>query len=167
MFACICVCVNRRTLPVKAGKIDQQNNTNVYMDPLYTTHIVTGAGGCREFYDFYDEVFYGAWSVIRSASYGYGRMTVYNATHLHWEQLLDEGRGGTDSLWIVKQDKHQSSQQSDNNTEAADFQVATIESAELNGDNVSVETFIAPTPVVAAPSTTLLGEIKSQQIATE
>lgn len=77
----------------------------MYVDPLYPTHIISGAGGCREYYDYYDEVFYGAWSVLRSSTYGYGHLTVHNATHLYWEQLLDEGHGGKDTLWIVKQKK--------------------------------------------------------------
>lgn len=77
----------------------------MYIDPMYITHVVTGAGGCREFYDYYDNVFYGAWSVVRSSTYGYGRLTVHNETHLSWVQLLDEGRGGTDPLWIIKKGK--------------------------------------------------------------
>ena len=42
------------------------------------------------------------WSVVRSATYGYGHLVVHNRTHLQWDQLLDEGRGGTDQLWIIK-----------------------------------------------------------------
>jgi hypothetical protein len=47
----------------------------------------------------------GPWSVVRSSTYGYGHLTVYNSTHLYWEQLLDEGRGGKDPLWIIKKSK--------------------------------------------------------------
>lgn len=91
-----------RTLPVRNGVIDQQADLNRYVDPKYPTHIIAGAGGCREYFNYFDEVFYGPWSVVRSATYGYGHLTVHNATHLHWDQLLDEGRGGRDELWIVK-----------------------------------------------------------------
>jgi len=93
-----------RTWPVYNGTIDksQEAHPNLYHNPKYTTHIVSGSGGCQEYFDYYDDVFYGPWSVVRSSTYGYGHLTIHNETHLHWEQLLDEGHGGTDELWIVK-----------------------------------------------------------------
>ena len=93
-----------RTYPTRNGSIDTASivSANEYLNPRYPTHIITGSGGCREYFDWYDQVFYGPWSVVRSATYGYGHLTIHNATHLHWEQLLDEGRGGTDPLWIIK-----------------------------------------------------------------
>jgi hypothetical protein len=64
-----------RTLPVKNGVIDTaQTNPNMYVDPLYPTHIITGAGGCREFYDYYDEVFYGQHGNIQCM---HGLISVY------------------------------------------------------------------------------------------
>ncbi len=33
---------------------------------------------------------------------GYGRLTIHNHTHLLWEQLLEEGTAGKDSIWIEK-----------------------------------------------------------------
>jgi hypothetical protein len=94
-----------RTLPVYNGTIDFQPNTNVYVDPKYPMMIISGSAGCREFFNYYDSVFYGAWSVYRSASYGYGHLTIHNSTHLYWDQLIDEGRGGKDTMWIVKKGK--------------------------------------------------------------
>ena len=38
-----------------------------------------------------------------SASYGFGHLIIHNSSHLYWEQLLNEGQGGKDTLWIVKQ----------------------------------------------------------------
>ena len=37
-----------------------------------------------------------------SASYGFGHLIIHNTSHLYWEQLLNEGQGGKDTLWIVK-----------------------------------------------------------------
>jgi hypothetical protein len=91
-----------RTLPVSNGIIDRQADTGRYVDPQYTTHIVSGSAGCREQLDYYDTVMYGPWSVVRSSTYGFGLLTVHNATHLHWEQIIDESRGGNDHMWIVK-----------------------------------------------------------------
>ena len=46
-----------------------------------------------------------------SASYGFGHLIIHNTSHLYWEQLLNEGQGGKDTLWIVKQtDGHSSGQ---------------------------------------------------------
>lgn len=97
-----------RTFPVFNGTIDHDSimNNNVYVNPRYPTHVVSGSGGCREFLDYYDEVFYGPWSAFRSSTYGYGYLQVQNKTHLHWTQLLDEGHGGTDELWYVYHTSH-------------------------------------------------------------
>lgn len=96
-----------RTLPVKNGTIDFQKDVNKYIDPKYPAHIITGSGGCREYYDYFDEVFYGAWSVFRSASYGYGHLTVYNSTHLYWDQIIDEDRAPRDTMWIIKKSREE------------------------------------------------------------
>jgi len=104
-----------RTYPTYNGTSDLEcvtsvqtgrDNIDVYTHPKYTTYIVAGSAGCREYFDIFDPVFYGHYSAFRSGTYGYGIMTVHNATHVHWSQKLDEGRGVTDQLWIVKKDKH-------------------------------------------------------------
>ena len=102
-----------RTYPTRNGTVDWSSvrNDNLYVNPAYPTHIITGSGGCREYFDYYDRVFYGPWSVVRSATYGYGHLTVYNETHMLWDQGLDEGRGGVDTLWIVKDGKTKQKQQ--------------------------------------------------------
>jgi len=93
-----------RTYPVFQGVIDwgSVKTENLYVDPKVPTYIIAGSAGCREYFDDFDEVFFGPWSAYRSATYGYGRMTIHNATHLHWTQLIDEGHAGTDELWIQK-----------------------------------------------------------------
>jgi len=90
-----------RTFPVYQGLIDVQAN-NTYTNPKYPAHIITGSAGCQENYDTFDYVFYGPWSVLRSSSWGYGHLKVYNSTHLYWDQALDEGRSGWDTLWVIK-----------------------------------------------------------------
>jgi len=91
-----------RTWPVFRGSFDQRQQNHSYVDTTWPTHIVSGAGGCPEDLDYYDEVFYGPWSVVRSASYGYAHLTVVNRTHLHWRQLLAEDTDGQDELWFSK-----------------------------------------------------------------
>ena len=89
-----------RTFPVYAGMWDPQQN-HTHLNPKYPVHIVTGSAGCQEGLEWFDNVFVPAWSVIRSGTYGYGHLVVHNATHLYWDQLLDEGKQGRDTLWIV------------------------------------------------------------------
>jgi len=94
-----------RTYPVSnGGTVDWKSvaTNNLYVSPAAPVHIVAGSAGCREYFDTFDEVFYGAFSAFRSETYGYGRMTVHNATHLHWEQLIDEGNAPSDHLWVQK-----------------------------------------------------------------
>lgn len=69
----------------------------------WVQHIVTGAAGCPENLDYFAPVQQHPWSVVRSSTYGFGHLIVYNSTHLYWEQLLSEGAGGKDPLWIIKQ----------------------------------------------------------------
>jgi len=90
-----------RTFPVYKGEPDIQSN-NTYINPKYPVHIITGSAGNEEDLGDFDDVLYGRWSAVRSSTYGYGHLIIYNNTHLYWEQLLDEGKGGKDILWIVK-----------------------------------------------------------------
>ena len=90
-----------RIFPVWQGHIDVQQN-HTHHNPRYPVHIVTGSAGCQEYLEWFDDVFVPAWSVVRSPTYGYGHLIVHNETHLYWDQLLDEGRGGRDWLWIER-----------------------------------------------------------------
>jgi len=90
-----------RTFPVYQGVWEKQLN-HTFINPESPTHIISGSAGCQEDYDYFDDVFYGPWSVLRSASYGYGHLRVYNSSHLYWDQLLSEGQAGLDYLWIIK-----------------------------------------------------------------
>ena len=92
-----------RTWPVYNSTFVTYNNSNVYTNPIYTTHIVTGSAGCQEGHDFFIPLVHGEWSNFRSASFGYGHLEIHNNTHLYWDQLLNEGKWGTDYLWIIKE----------------------------------------------------------------
>jgi hypothetical protein len=82
--------------------IDLAQSNHTYINPKYPTHIVTGSAGCQEELEWFDPVNFAAWSVVRSPTYGYGHLIVHNQTHAYWDQLIDEGRQGRDTLWIIK-----------------------------------------------------------------
>ena len=67
-----------------------------------TFHLITGAGGCQEYLDDFDEASVYPWSASRSDTYGYGVLSVYNATHMHWAQILDEDESVLDQVWVSK-----------------------------------------------------------------
>jgi len=90
-----------RTFPVYDGIIDYQSN-HTYINPKYPIHLINGAAGNQEDLDSFDEVFYGPWSAVRSASYGYGHLKVYNSTHMYYEQLIQEDPNNLDTLWVIK-----------------------------------------------------------------
>mmetsp|Transcript_26704 Transcript_26704/g.52625 ORF Transcript_26704/g.52625 Transcript_26704/m.52625 type:complete len:481 (-) Transcript_26704:144-1586(-) len=91
-----------RTWPVFDGKV--MNGTDgAYVNPPATTHIVTGAAGCREGIDKYKGP-RGPWSAKRISSFGYGRLRLENQTHIHWEQVEDVDEAIVDEFWLIKDD---------------------------------------------------------------
>ena len=90
-----------RTFPIYRGQWETHSN-HTYRDPKAVVHIVSGSAGCSEGLEYFDEYLFPAWSVMRSPTYGYGHLMVHNETHLYWEQLLDEGKGGKDWLWVTR-----------------------------------------------------------------
>lgn len=94
----------------------QPNNTYLAGTSTFTTtnppatiYIVQGDAGNYEGHgDFsYDQP---SRTAFRTNTYGYGRMTVYNSTHLFWEQvecdlsdtpqIIDET---VDSFWLIQE----------------------------------------------------------------
>jgi len=74
-----------------------------YTDPKAPVHITTGSAGCREKHDgFIPNP--PRWSAVRSSQYGFTRMMVANATHIHLEQVdvETEGLPVVDSFWLVQ-----------------------------------------------------------------
>ena len=80
----------------------QNQSLHRYENAQAPTYIVTGAAGCPEDLDYYDELHHGPWSLVRSASYGYAHFRIVNSTHLHFQQLISEGFNGTDDFWYVQ-----------------------------------------------------------------
>src|SRR4051812_13582589 len=87
-----------RTYPVYR----EQVMDTAYHGNTGTWHIIAGAAGCQEYLDSYDEGAIYPWSASRSDSYGYGVFTVYNTTHAHWAQVLDEDESVLDQVWVTK-----------------------------------------------------------------
>ena len=87
-----------RTYPVYR---EQLVNTN-YRDNAAMWHLIVGASGCQGPMDTFDEGSVYPWSAARSDSYGYGVLNVYNATHMQWQQILDEDESVLDEVWVVK-----------------------------------------------------------------
>merc|ERR1712008_12830 len=74
-----------RTWPVFDNRV--MNGTHgPYVDPGATVHIVAVAAGCKEHHDAFKNQT-ASWSAIRSEAYGYGKLRVVNASHLHWQQF--------------------------------------------------------------------------------
>ncbi|XP_075234057.1 acid phosphatase type 7 [Lycorma delicatula] len=73
-----------------------------YTNPRAPVHVVTGSAGCRENTDGFIPKPQ-PWSAFRSSDYGYARLKIHNATHIHIEQVSDD-KGGQiiDSFWIKK-----------------------------------------------------------------
>lgn len=72
-----------------------------YVDPGATVHIVTGNAGCKEKHDRFAGP-RGNWSAIRSETYGYGKLQVLNASHLHWRQFDAETGAVVDEITLIK-----------------------------------------------------------------
>jgi len=88
-----------RTYPVYR---EQTMNVD-YRNCAAMWHLVVGASGCVEELDRYDEGSVYPWSAARSDSYGYGVLTVHNATHMQWQQILDEDESVLDEVWVMKE----------------------------------------------------------------
>jgi len=123
-----------RTWPVYRGTIDSNQTNHTYYNAKYPVHIVTGAAGCQEDLDYYDDVFYGPWSVIRSSSYGYGHLSIINSTHLLWRQFLAEGQEGQDELWLTKDKNHRFKGPSTQQSTCDEYCFATCLSAAIRND---------------------------------
>eukprot|EP01060_Flectonema_neradi_P029794 TRINITY_DN41_c0_g1_i3.p1 TRINITY_DN41_c0_g1~~TRINITY_DN41_c0_g1_i3.p1 ORF type:complete len:556 (+),score=140.28 TRINITY_DN41_c0_g1_i3:51-1670(+) len=93
-----------RSFPTYKDK-SQTNFTN----PTATIYVVTGAAGSHEMHTPFTTQ-QPSWSAFRSNTFGYTRMIVHNASHIHWQQVQtdpadfpqsDYGRV-IDDIWIVQ-----------------------------------------------------------------
>eukprot|EP01062_Namystynia_karyoxenos_P021148 TRINITY_DN1801_c0_g2_i1.p1 TRINITY_DN1801_c0_g2~~TRINITY_DN1801_c0_g2_i1.p1 ORF type:complete len:548 (+),score=150.62 TRINITY_DN1801_c0_g2_i1:105-1748(+) len=93
-----------RSYPLYQNKSDKSN-----VDPKAPIYVVTGAAGSHELHEPFTRP-QPAWSAFRSNSFCYTRMLVYNATHIHWQQVqtdpiyFPESKYGRviDDAWIVQ-----------------------------------------------------------------
>jgi len=92
-----------RTWPVYQSKVC--NGTAVpnqpYYEPLATVELVSGAAGNTEGLEPFTVGGDGPWSAFRTDQYGFGVLSVFNATHLFWEQF-NANYQVIDEFWLVK-----------------------------------------------------------------
>ena len=72
-----------------------------YVDFNKTIHIITGAAGCPENTDPWQNTS-NPFSAYRIADYGYGRLHAVNSTHMFWAYQDDTKGEILDSIWIIK-----------------------------------------------------------------
>jgi len=119
-----------RTYPVYKGQVDYQSN-HTYVNPKFVTHIIAGAAGNKEDIEWFDEMLYGPWSAVRSGTYGFGHLTIHNATHLYWKQYINNNPNEVDDLWIIKDKTTHPSSTSDSATASAASASASASSSSL------------------------------------
>jgi len=79
-----------RSYPVYNGTYQKDQKNHTYLNPIYPSHLVAGSAGCPEDLDYFAPVLHAPWSAVRSSTYGYGHLTIFNETHIHWRQLADD-----------------------------------------------------------------------------
>jgi len=70
-----------------------------YVNPRATVHLITGAAGCQEKIDHWQNVTE-SWSAFKSEKYGFGLLTGLDHSHLHFQQL-DYKTGETDDEFTI------------------------------------------------------------------
>ncbi|XP_046847754.1 acid phosphatase type 7-like [Xenia sp. Carnegie-2017] len=91
-----------RLFPIYNLKIFNGSTESPYKNPGAPVHVTTGSAGCKERHDAFtkDAPYFTA---FRSRDYGYSRMTIYNSTHLYFDQIsVDKGGKVIDKMWLVK-----------------------------------------------------------------
>jgi len=85
-----------RIWPVYRQQVIQYNLLNAKA-PI---HIVTGAAGNKEDFDLFMGPYY-PWSAVRNSDYSISKMTVFNHTHIYYEQINID-RKIVDNFWVIK-----------------------------------------------------------------
>lgn len=92
----------QRTHPVfkkvVTSYFDDENN--MYLNPLSTIYVTTGAIGQGD-QDEMEELGL-EWMGKKKEELSFSVMTVFNDTHLFWEQISADGKRLIDSFWVVK-----------------------------------------------------------------
>ncbi|GMS82056.1 hypothetical protein PENTCL1PPCAC_4231 [Pristionchus entomophagus] len=71
-----------------------------YKNPAGPIYVISGSAGCHSGYAYFGDPV--PFSAARVNDYGYSRMYVPNATHIHFEQYSVEKNAVVDEMWITK-----------------------------------------------------------------
>ncbi len=93
------------TWPVFNGTVYNGSLAAPYTNAKAPIHIVSGGAGCDEHTDTFGPTGLGPWSAFRSSTYGYGRLTAYNHTHLHWQQMHANNGSVLHEIDIIRTDR--------------------------------------------------------------
>jgi len=99
-----------RLYPFHGSSGQSFNSTpNTYTDPKYLIQIVAGSPGNKELIS--TGLGPAAWRAFNSLTYGYGHLTIINATHLFWEweqtatalsEIRNRAANIKDHLWVIQ-----------------------------------------------------------------
>mmetsp|Transcript_32628 Transcript_32628/g.56686 ORF Transcript_32628/g.56686 Transcript_32628/m.56686 type:complete len:449 (+) Transcript_32628:1585-2931(+) len=78
------------------------DSLNMHVNPKAPVYITTGNAGNHKGQNDPISRTPQLWSLVRSDTYGYGRLKVYNKTHLYYEQTSAPNSETVDYVWIVK-----------------------------------------------------------------
>ncbi|KAI6236123.1 Purple acid phosphatase [Aphelenchoides besseyi] len=85
------------------NQIVYKNNANPYLDPVAPVHVISGSAGSQENIDTFTKP--SEFDAYRSTNYGFSSMTIYNNTHLLFEQIRAFDGVVEDSFLLIK-NKH-------------------------------------------------------------
>jgi hypothetical protein len=89
-----------RTWPVFDNRV-MNGSISPLVNPGASVHVITGNAGCREHHDTFHGP-RGNWSAIRSETYGYGKLQVFNESHLRWRQFDVDTNSVVDDFTLVR-----------------------------------------------------------------
>eukprot|EP00615_Pteridomonas_danica_P008672 CAMPEP_0114332848 /NCGR_PEP_ID=MMETSP0101-20121206/3369_1 /TAXON_ID=38822 ORGANISM="Pteridomonas danica, Strain PT" /NCGR_SAMPLE_ID=MMETSP0101 /ASSEMBLY_ACC=CAM_ASM_000211 /LENGTH=401 /DNA_ID=CAMNT_0001463685 /DNA_START=21 /DNA_END=1226 /DNA_ORIENTATION=- len=73
-----------------------------YFHPGAPVHLVSGAAGCDEDLQVFDDGPLGPWSAFRNSSYGFGHLDIVNASTALWEEVHGGSGNVVDSITITR-----------------------------------------------------------------
>ncbi|CAG9310823.1 unnamed protein product [Blepharisma stoltei] len=92
-----------RTAPVYREKVMGSGGSgNIYIDPLATIYVTTGGIGADGDNVDVNTKIVPSWLVAQDENLSYSILTVFNATHLVWQQWETGKDRTSDEFWIIK-----------------------------------------------------------------
>ncbi|CAG9322165.1 unnamed protein product [Blepharisma stoltei] len=80
----------------------ERDDLNLHLNPQATVYMIDGNGGSVIGHNAELSTTPHLWNLYSSNDFGYGRMTVFNKTHLFFEQFSAAQEKVTDTLWLIK-----------------------------------------------------------------